>query len=194
MDSQAPLLRAGGVRLRGPEAQLHPVAGAFLRRAREGDAERIARLHIQSWRSTYGQELSAAFLQGLDVAERAAEWRRRLADGVAVILAEEADGLDGFVACGPAGERGAEEWEIYNLHVAPLRRGVGLGSRLFDAAAALGRGQGARELVLWVVETNRAARAFYQRKGMRPEGVAEAHPIAPGETLIEVLHRMHLGD
>lgn len=170
--------------------------GAFLRRAREDDAERIAGLHIRSWRSTYRQELSAVFLQGLDVAERSAEWRRRLVDGVAVILAEEADGLAGFVACGPASgaERGAEEWEIYNLHVAPLCKGVGLGSRLFDAAAELGRGQGARDLVLWVVETNDAARAFYERKGMRPEGVAETHPIAPGEALIEVRHRMHLGD
>lgn len=168
--------------------------GALLRRAREDDAERIARLHIQSWRSTYGHELSAAFLQGLDVAERAAEWRRRLVDGVAVILAEEVDGLAGFVACGPAGraDRSAGEWEIYNLHVAPPRRGVGLGSRLFDAAAELGRGQGAHELVLWVVETNNAARAFYERKGMRPEGVGEAHPLAFGETLIEVRHRMRL--
>lgn len=169
---------------------------ALLRRAREDDAQRIARLHLQSWRATYGRELSAAFLQGLDVAERAAEWHRRFADGVAVIVAEGADGLAGFVACGPAGGVGgsAEEWEIYNLHVAPLRKGAGLGSRLFDAAATLGRGEGARDLVLWVVETNARARVFYERKGMRPEGVPEAHHIAPGETLVEVLYRMHLSD
>lgn len=170
--------------------------GALLRGAREEDAERIARLHIQSWRATYARELSPAFLQGLDVAERAAEWRRRLAGGVAVFLAEEADGLAGFVACGPAGGIGGStgEWEIYNLHVAPPRRGVGFGSRLFEAAAELGRGQGARDLVLWVVETNDAARTFYARKGMLPEGVPQSHPVGPGETLVEVLYRKRLSD
>ena len=172
----------------------HEWSEAVLVEARGHDAERIARLHIASWQATYAEELSQAFLRHQDLRAHTAEWRRRLADGVAVLLAEEGDQTAGFVGCGPtrrpAGS--ADEWEIYNLHVAPVWQGKGIGSQLFDAAVGLGRERGARELVLWVVKTNKAARTFYERKGMRYDGGEQEHLAAPGETLTEVRYRMDL--
>ena len=160
-------------------------------RAAEHDAERIASLHIASWRATYTRELSQAVLQRQDVAAHTAAWRRRLAEGVEVFLAEGGGELAGFVACGPARGGSSEEWEIYNLHVAPTRHGQGLGSLLFDAALELGRERGARELVLWVVRTNDPARRFYERKGMRSDG-GEQERAMGDETLHEVRYKMDL--
>jgi len=162
--------------------------------AHEQDAERIASLHIASWQATYARELSQAFLQHQDLAVRTAEWRGQLADGVAVLLSAEGDGIAGFIACGPvrSGRGKPDEWEIYNLHVAPLRQGGGLGSQLFDAAVGLGLERGARELVLWVVKTNTTARAFYERKGMRWDGGEQRHVLAAEEKLDEVRYRMSL--
>jgi ribosomal protein S18 acetylase RimI-like enzyme len=165
---------------------------AILAEAREQDAEPIAKLHIASWQATYARELPEAFLRHPDLAARTMEWRRCLAEGTAVLVAEEGDGIVGFVACGPVRgtSRSAGEWEIYNLHVAPLRRGKGLGSRLFDAAVRLGREQGARELVLWVVKTNGTARAFYEAKGMRWDGGEQEHALGGVAKLDEVRYRM----
>lgn len=166
----------------------------MLVRAREDDAERIAGLHIASWHATYKSELSEALLQHQDHAARAAEWRHLLAEGVAALLAMEGEGVAGFVACGPArgAHRNTAEWEIYNLHVAPLRHGEGLGSQLFGAAVKLGQECCARELVLWVVRTNRVAREFYERKGMRCDGGEQDHAVTTTKRLAEVRYRRGL--
>ncbi|HEY9226986.1 MAG TPA: N-acetyltransferase [Gemmatimonadaceae bacterium] len=154
------------------------------------DVERIAKLQLASWRVTYAAELSRALLENQDVADWADDWRRCMAAGERVILAEDGDALAGFVACGPA--RGATtadaEWEIYNIHVAPDLHGRGIGGKLLEAAAALGREYGARQLVLWVVETNQTARRFYESKGMRWDGGAQDAPMET-EMLHEVRYR-----
>jgi GNAT superfamily N-acetyltransferase len=165
----------------------------MLRTAREEDAERIGRLHLASWRVTYVSELSQAFRDNQEPAVWTARWRDEIATGVLVVLAEHGDALEGFVACGPT--RGETSqlggWEIYNLHTAPGQYGAGIGTSLFDAAAQRGRQQGARQLVLWVVETNSKARAFYEAKGMRPDGGEQEHRLG-NETLHEVRYRIEL--
>jgi ribosomal protein S18 acetylase RimI-like enzyme len=159
-----------------------------------GDAERIARLHVASWQATYGSELSQEFLQHQDLTVRAAEWRRRLADGGLVLLALVGDDAVGFASCGPSQSVGSkpEEWEIYNLHVATPWQGKGHGGQLFDAAMEIGRERGARELVLWVVGTNAAARRFYGRKGMFWDGGEQSHRVTAQESLSEVRYRRPL--
>ena len=169
----------------------------MLRAAQMDDAPRIAELHIASWRATYTTELPQAFLDCQDIEERTAYWRGRLAGGVIVLLAEGQDGLDGFVACGPAHGGPTDgpdsvEWEIYNLHVAPTRNGGGIGSRLFNAAEELGRDRGGRQLILWVVRTNATARTFYEAKGMRADGGEQQHVLGD-EVLHEMRYRKDLG-
>jgi hypothetical protein len=51
---------------------------------------------------------------------------------------------------------------------------------------------GARRLALWVVETNRDARAFYEREGMTWDGARQRHPVSPDESLVEVRYRLEL--
>jgi ribosomal protein S18 acetylase RimI-like enzyme len=63
---------------------------------------------------------------------------------------------------------------------------------LFNAAVEVGRRAGAREVVLWVVNSNDSARAFYERKGMLPDGGAQEHRVSPEERLSEVRYRRAL--
>ena len=167
-----------------------------LRHAGAEDAERVARLHIASWCATYTRELPAKFLATQDLAERTAVWRDQIDHGVMILLAGDGVELSGFAACGPARHAGTETglWEIYNLHVAPALHGQGIGSALFAAAAALGRDRGATILVLWVVETNAAARGFYERQGMQYEGGQLEYPVGRGQFLHEVRYLMKLMD
>lgn len=165
----------------------------MLRTAREEDAERVASLHLASWHVTYTSELSPAFRDNQDVAVWSANWRAEIATGLEVILAEDGDTLEGFVACGPSRGRTSQRggWEIYNLHTAPGRYGAGIGTSLFNAAADRGRQQGARQLFLWVVKTNSKARAFYEARGMRLDGGEQEHHVGD-EVLYEVRYCLEL--
>ena len=164
-----------------------------LRTGRESDAPRIAELQLASWRATYAEELSPAYLAKQDIVAWTERWRGCIASGENLVLAEDGDALVGFVSCGRA--RGPDvsdfEWQIYNIHVAPDRHGEGIGGTLYQAAAALGRARGARQLVLWVVETNHSARTFYEAKRMRWDGGAQEDHL-DGEVLHEVRYRIDL--
>jgi ribosomal protein S18 acetylase RimI-like enzyme len=115
------------------------------------------------------------------VADDAVSWQRRrrvyldwLESGTAVALLAERDSrLVGYafahVIDGPdetfaVGRRYAE---LYSLSVAPEARGAGIGTRLLDeldrhlAAASI------VDLVVAVMTDNRAARRFYERRGLR---------------------------
>jgi putative hydrolase of HD superfamily len=73
---------------------------------------------------------------------------------------------------------------IVGMWVAPEARGRGVGHRLIETVAAWGRRHQARELALWVTETNRPARALYERNGFAPTG--ERQPLPSDESLMEV--------
>ena len=54
---------------------------------------------------------------------------------------------------------------LFSMWVDPAARGRGVGSLLLDAVADWGSGWGAREVVLWVFESNAAAIRLYERVG-----------------------------
>jgi ribosomal protein S18 acetylase RimI-like enzyme len=162
---------------------------SHVRSATSGDAARIAALHIASWRAVYQKELPGDFLNQLDHAQRAQEWRQRLESGrVQVILAEQEWDLLGFCAHGWSEDGAAGgTWEIMNLHVAPDLRGGGVGSKLFDRALASAAEHGAHHLSLWVAVTNDAARRFYEKKGLFADPAAtKSHELGPGVLLEEI--------
>lgn len=168
-----------------------------LRLAEVGDAEAIASLHLTSWRSAYRPFLPARVLDELDLTTHTAEWRRRVGvPEVQIALEEEGGALVGFCAHGPTGDPEAavhpRVWEIKNLHVHPDRKGTGSGSRLFDAAVGHARERGAGSVTLWVVEGNSVARAFYERKGMLPDGGRTVHTLGKDGTMPVLRYRLAL--
>ena len=66
-----------------------------------------------------------------------------------------------------------QQGEIYELYLRPEYQGIGLGSRLFKAAKARLADHGLRGLVVWALEDNHNALAFYAGNGGRDiaEGV-----------------------
>jgi ribosomal protein S18 acetylase RimI-like enzyme len=166
-----------------------------IRRGGEEDAAGIARLHVASWQATYRDELPAAFLDGQDVDARRGHWEAEVRGGTGVLVAEDRGDLVGFVAFGPARDEDADAsrtFQIHNLHAAPSRHGRGIGRALFEDALAEARAHGAREVTLWVVETNANARRFYERQGMEPDGARRTQPVGDGAELREVRYRCRL--
>lgn len=139
-----------------------------LRDATAADAAAIAALHTASWQTAYAHILDAGWLANALPADRLQVWTQRFgaADpGMRVLLAEDGEGLAGFVCLFVAAD---PHWgsHVDNLHVRPQLRGNGLGRRLLAAAAqiALEEAPGLG-LDLHVYAANVAARSFYRRLG-----------------------------
>jgi ribosomal protein S18 acetylase RimI-like enzyme len=147
-----------------------------VRDARAGDAEAIGRVHSESWRLTYAGLVSPRYLATLDVEVLADTWRRRLSaprGESSLVVAEEAGEVIGFALYGPAGERDLEDGfagEIQMLYILPAGQRRGHGRALHQRAVRDLAAQRLFWLVVWVVEHNHAARAFYRRVGMAADG------------------------
>ena len=168
------------------------------RLATPDDARAIAALHLASWRSAYREFVRPGILEALELEPHVVEWRRRVGvPEVRIELEEEAGTLIGFSAHGPTGDeemKGVRPriWEIKNLHVRPDLRRAGTGGRLFDRSVEHARAIRAGAMTLWVVERNVTARAFYEKKGMIPDGGRTTHTLGADGTMPVVRYRLTL--
>lgn len=138
-----------------------------VRVARISDAENIARIEVETWRTTYAGMLPDRVLLGLSVERQARLWSRELQWRPAStwVREEEPGGLVGFGQCGPQRNRSlGYDGEIYMLYVHPDAQNRGVGRELlftlFDALVAANRRSG----LVWVLRAN-PARYFYARLG-----------------------------
>ncbi len=146
---------------------------SMIRRARPEEAREIAQVHLASQRLGYAGIMSDAYLASLTVTDRLPVWEERLASdsqGATWVLVDDA-GIGGFIHVAPANGVDvadvADAWELVSIHVAPDRRHQGAGSRLLaEAIAALPPAR----LILWVLEANAPARAFYERSDFAADG------------------------
>ena len=143
-----------------------------IRRAVRNDAREIARVQVETWRFAYVGIVPQAFLDALDVQERAVMWEEILdQDGSDTLVVENADGVLGFIS-GGALRDGVQvapqnyDSEIYTLYVAPAAQGRGAGRQLMRALAEHLLEEGLRRPVVWALEENPWC-AFYERLGGR---------------------------
>lgn len=146
-----------------------------IRRARAADAEAMARVHLESWRSTYAGVLPDAYLSGLCPWREAAAYERAIRErrgghaafvAVADALEPEGPGVVGFVTGGLSRRPQIAEGEIETLYLLDDFRDRGIGRRLMRAIASHLASLGARSAYVWVLEEN-PARWFYERLGAR---------------------------
>ncbi len=138
------------------------------RAAQASDAERIARLHANSWRQTYRGMMPDAFLDGDVLSNRRQMWRERLAQARAdqfVCVAEEGVKLLGFI-CAFGNEDSVWGSYIDNLHVAHASKRSGIGTALMKQATDWLKTHYPQSCIyLWVMEANGPARRFYEYLG-----------------------------
>jgi GNAT superfamily N-acetyltransferase len=143
--------------------------GIVIRRAAPRDAEAIARVRIDGWRTSYRGLIPAAYLDGMQVDASTALWDKILAAGpnpASVFVASHGDEVIGFAAgsllAEPKFGLNAELTAVY------LRREfqrVGLGRRLIAAVVDGQRALGATGMIVWVIAANKPARTFYEALG-----------------------------
>ena len=82
-------------------------AEALIVPAGPGDADALAKLHVETWRETYAGLLPAGYLGAMDVKRHAKRWRAQLAASVkpAPVLGRRTTG-EVWSDTAPAGRRG----------------------------------------------------------------------------------------
>jgi ribosomal protein S18 acetylase RimI-like enzyme len=96
-----------------------------------------------------------------------------------IIVAEESGQIRGYAHFGPSRDPGAppRTAELYSLYVAPSQWRRGFGRQLqAESLRELAR-MTFHDVTLWVLATNRPARAFYERFGWTADGSEKVvHP------------------
>jgi len=167
-----------------------------IRRAKQGDATAIGRVHVETWQSTYAGMLPDSMLVAMSDVRQSAWWSRVLADpgearGVFVADDEEM-GVVGFGSCGPVRDppegldgREVRVGEVYTLYVEPDFQNRGLGRRLLDALFRQLKADRCDTAVLWMLADN-PTRFFYE--GLGGERVGERTDTLSGVDVEEIAY------
>jgi L-amino acid N-acyltransferase YncA len=129
------------------------------------DAGAIARVHVESWRTTYAGIVPEAYLASLDVGQREASWREWLGLDVDVFVAEVDGEVVGFVGGGAVREPvGGFDAELFAIYLLRETQGRGIGIALLRRLAGSLKERGFGSMVAWVLEDNSSGE-FYSRSG-----------------------------
>lgn len=169
----------------------------MIRDATLKDADGIANVHVDTWRSAYRGIMPQDYLDTITVEQRVERWQQLLTDAsFHTRVAEHEATVVGWVTYGECRGDDAQPqgcYEIYALYVLPEFWGQGVGCRLMrDAEQAL-VAWGASCLVLWVLERNERARRFYAKLGYAPNGTHDRQSIG-GEEFVKLRYSKPVSD
>lgn len=143
----------------------------LIRSARLEDSGEIAEIHAAGWRASYRGQIPETVLDGPLIEEFVASWRRRLITApschmVLVAVERDTNRIMGFASAGQSRSRTmGPDGELYTLYIDPSLWRQRLGVRLISAAATRLQLFGKRQLLVWALAGNSAARSFYERLG-----------------------------
>jgi GNAT superfamily N-acetyltransferase len=140
-----------------------------VRTATVDDAVAIARVRVESWRSTYKGMIPQAYLDGMSVETSAALWGKALAAAnhrTHTFVAEDPEGIVGFSSgvVLPEPKQGFMS-ELAAIYLRPAYQRNGLGTRLVSVVADALAAHGATNMIVWVIAANAQARKFYTALG-----------------------------
>jgi GNAT superfamily N-acetyltransferase len=152
---------------------------ARVRDARQQDAAAIARVHVDSWRTSYRGIVPESFLASMsykDFEDRWRGWLRGVGDPRwAYRVAELPSGrIVGFASGGPRQGPAYADYggELYALYLLREHQRAGIGRGLFGSVARSLAEGGSTSLLAWVLAHN-PSRRFYEAVGGKLLGSQE---------------------
>jgi ribosomal protein S18 acetylase RimI-like enzyme len=143
-----------------------------MREATMADVAAIARVHVESWRTTYKGLLPDGYLANLTYERREPLWREILSkpDGQQLVYVAEdtAQTIVGFASGGP--ERSGDPvytGEVYAIYLLEGWQGQGIGRQLTVTLVRRLIQRGLTSLLIWVMADN-PSRRFYEALGGQP--------------------------
>lgn len=154
-----------------------------IRNATVDDAEAIATVHVNSWRSTYQQLIPEDYLNALDIQIREARWKKLIQAGSTIFVAVDQEKIIGFANGGENRLKAySYDGELYAIYLLEEAQRKGAGKKLLGSVAKELRNESYQSMLVWVLNGNPAAH-FYQR--FQPLKVAEKETEIAGKKLLE---------
>lgn len=169
--------------------------GVTVRAALPGEGRSFAETKRAIWQTAYRGLLPDRFLDELDLVPSPEAWEDAIAAGSPPFVAMDGDRMVGVAAAGASiGDDAAPgRGQLYLIYLQPVVWGTGVGAELHAACLERMRGVGCTEAVLWVLEGNERAAAFYRKMGWQPDGATQVDDRGDVR-LHEVRYRRDLDD
>jgi len=141
----------------------------LIREAHIDDSAPIARVHVDSWRTTYKGIVSDNYLAAMSYQQREEMWKEFFQETdhfqFAYVAEAENNQIIGF-ASGGVNRNNATEYqgELYAIYILHEHQGKAIGRQLTEAVAKRLFQEGRKSMWVWVLERNPACR-FYESLG-----------------------------
>lgn len=158
-----------------------------IRSATLNDIEGIARVYLESWKTTYKNIISDKYLSSLTLEEKVKSWTwifDHSNHGERLLVLEDDDRIVGFISGGKNRDKSFDYGaEIYAFYLLREVQGKGWGRQLFNKFIEEMKLQNYDSSMVWVLKDNPATH-FYQKLG--GAYVTEAEDRIGEETFIEI--------
>lgn len=150
-----------------------------IRAATLADVRGIARVHVDSWRSTYRGMLADEYIDSITYESREQLWARIIESNGGnrqgfLFAACDGEEIVGFVSGGRSrGNDAGFEGEVTGLYILEQYQKMGIGRRLMDTAVNWLLNAGMTSMVVWVLNKNENAVSFYEHLGGKPIGTQQ---------------------
>lgn len=170
------------------------------------DANGVAVVHVDSWRSAYAGLIDQAVLDGQSVEKRTAMWRTWIEKSLLgestdaygpvahrLLVAEDGDRILGWASFGGGrDEELTHLGELAGLYAHPSSWGRGVGHALMTRVEDELRAEGWTEAYLWVLNGNERASRFYENHGWAADGAEKFGEGGSVQGLHELRHTRRL--
>jgi len=145
-----------------------------VRAATAADEAGIARVHVDTWRTTYPGLMPDDFLAQLSYEGSERQWvdiaaRAEAGTQCLYVAVDDRDGIVGFANGGPERTRDPEfPGELYAIYVLASHQGCGIGRHLVQAVADWMLRASHTSMLVWVLTGNQIGRRAYEALGAHP--------------------------
>ena len=159
----------------------------LIRKAELEDVKGIAKVHVDSWRTTYKGIVPDSFLENLSYEQREKVWKSGIEANQVYIAEDEKGQIVGFASGGKerTGKYEAYIGELYAIYLLEGQQGKGLGQKLFQLVVADLEEKQLHSMLIWALAENPACR-FYEKLGGKKIDTAEIE--LDGNKLSEVAY------
>lgn len=159
----------------------------LIRKAELEDVAGIAKVHVDSWRTTYKGIVPDSFLESLSYEEREQIWKSGIERNQVYIAEDEEGQIVGFASGGEerTGKYDAYRGELYAIYLLEGQHGRGIGQKLFQSVVDDLKEKQLNSMLIWALAENPACH-FYEKLGGRKIDTAEIE--LDGKKLDEVAY------
>ncbi|MEC5425708.1 GNAT family N-acetyltransferase [Virgibacillus sp. C22-A2] len=139
-----------------------------IRKAILNDAAQIAKVHVDSWRTTYKDILPDEFLTSLSYEQRTTLWQKNVKEQQVYVVEKSNGKIIGFSVGGKerTGNYDGYDGEIYAIYIFKEYQGKGIGKMLMQPVVENLELEGINSMIVLVLEDN-PAKYFYESLGAK---------------------------